>query len=434
MKILSWKKPSSVVFILVLSALFFCLILPRRAQAAYDFGSLGESVNLGLGEEIDDENLAKFSGGDFLESITVGIAALLLGDDWDSNEVPYVPQANRRQGLMAAAGSMVDRVYLNPPNLQTALFFRRMWARNIVTGPAYAETGADYLRPIIEMELWTKIRNICYVLMVIVLVVMGFMIMLRAKIDPRTTMTVTNALPSIAVALILITFSYPIAGLLLDFGNVVKGLIDGVFGDIVQTGGVGLGTALRTAINFLTSGLNVDLGGVGVISGAVSQLLKAGLAIMCFVIFIRLFWTLLTRWVGIFIQVIFAPLVFLAGAIPGRTGVITGWFKGVLVNVLSFPAIYFLINLALYISQPTAPAFPMPEDLGMYPEVWFKPGTSSDLGALVAFGILIMATKVPEALESAFETVAPAHVARAGMDVGAVVKKLPIIGKAAGGR
>ena len=52
--------------------------------------------------------------------------------------------------------------------------------------------------------------------LVIVLIAIGFMVMFRMKMNPQTVISVENALPKIVVSMILITFSFAIAGLLID--------------------------------------------------------------------------------------------------------------------------------------------------------------------------------------------------------------------------
>jgi len=68
---------------------------------------------------------------------------------------------------------------------------------------------------------------------------MAFMIMFRVRISPQTVITVQSALPKIIFTLILITFSYAIAGFLIDLMYVVIG----IFSFIVTQGGIFDGSA-----------------------------------------------------------------------------------------------------------------------------------------------------------------------------------------------
>jgi hypothetical protein len=73
--------------------------------------------------------------------------------------------------------------------------------------------------------LWRTVRDVSYTFLIIAIVVMAFMIMFRTKISPQTVITVQSALPRIVIALILITFSYAIAGFLIDLMYVVMGIM-----------------------------------------------------------------------------------------------------------------------------------------------------------------------------------------------------------------
>jgi hypothetical protein len=79
--------------------------------------------------------------------------------------------------------------------------------------------GFSGMQPL--LPIWKAFRNIAYLLMAIVMIVLGFMVMFRKKIDPKTVVTAQNAIPKVIVALILITFSYAIVGILIDFMYVI---------------------------------------------------------------------------------------------------------------------------------------------------------------------------------------------------------------------
>jgi hypothetical protein len=100
--------------------------------------------------------------------------------------------------------------------------------------------------------LWMATRNVAYVLFVLVTLVLAFMIMFRVKISPQVVVSVQSALPKIAIGLVLVTFSYAIAGFLIDLMYVFIGLISIIFA----------GTNLLSSNNpvtlfgYLTTGFN----------------------------------------------------------------------------------------------------------------------------------------------------------------------------------
>ncbi len=89
----------------------------------------------------------------------------------------------------------------------------------------YAAEGIGFaaIKPIIN--LWKIFRDISYLMLVLMLMAIGFMIMFRMKINPQTVINVENALPKIIVALLLITFSFAIAGFLIDLMYVVIAIL-----------------------------------------------------------------------------------------------------------------------------------------------------------------------------------------------------------------
>lgn len=95
---------------------------------------------------------------------------------------------------------------------------------NFLGKPAYAQgvgfNGLQFLLP-----LWRGFRNAVYVLASIIFVVIGLMIMLRVKISPQAVVTVQSAIPQLITTLILVTFSYAIAGLVIDISNFIQALV-----------------------------------------------------------------------------------------------------------------------------------------------------------------------------------------------------------------
>jgi len=126
------------------------------------------------------------------------------------------PQNDKPQlgGLMGFLPGMFSMVY-TPPASGTD--YVRYLAGNFgITKPAYAQTGGGFesLRPL--LPLWTAARNMAYLLFVLVFIIIGLAIMLRVKIDPRTVMTLQNQIPRIIIGILLVTFSYAIAALMVD--------------------------------------------------------------------------------------------------------------------------------------------------------------------------------------------------------------------------
>lgn len=93
---------------------------------------------------------------------------------------------------------------------------------------AYAAEGIGFASIKGFMSVWKAFRDIALLLMVVVTVVLGFLIMFRTKLDGQTAVNIESILPRIALTMIYITFSFAIAGFLIDLMYVLIGLITSV--------------------------------------------------------------------------------------------------------------------------------------------------------------------------------------------------------------
>lgn len=65
-------------------------------------------------------------------------------------------------------------------------------------------------------NLWKTMEDFAYAALTILFIAIGLGVMLRFKVDPRTVMTLQNQIPRVIIAILLITFSYAIAGGMID--------------------------------------------------------------------------------------------------------------------------------------------------------------------------------------------------------------------------
>lgn len=113
---------------------------------------------------------------------------------------------------------------------------------NPVSGVAYATNLAEKFAPVSTVKaqdsegygftaasavktIWAGVRNVSYSLLVLATIVIAFMIMFRVKLSPQVVISIQSAIPKLVIAMVLITFSYAIAGFLIDIMYVVIGLI-----------------------------------------------------------------------------------------------------------------------------------------------------------------------------------------------------------------
>lgn len=266
-----------------------------------------------------------------------------------------------------------------------AMVTNSMLNTHVASGTQYISTGLSNLKIIPEAQaqegvgfnvlqpiqvVWKASRNMSYALLIIVFIAMSFAIMFRVKISPQAVVTIQSALPRIITALVLITFSYAIAGLLIDLAYVVIGLIS----VLVKSGGneisyessiyvfnqMNAGNGLWSiVIGFLFLVILISIGAIAALGASVATIvltpLGIGAAIIAIILVIlmltiifRLFWTLLKTTVNIIILVIAGPFIILLGVLPNSGGA-TSWMRNLIANTMVYPTVAILLLLSHYL-------------------------------------------------------------------------------------
>ena len=271
---------------------------------------------------------------------------------------------NGEKGALGGVASLIASLYSVPPASGINYLTQKFHQLNPVQ-PAYAQpVGTQVLNP--TLRLWRVFRDTTYIGFVLIFVVIGFMIMFRAHISPQAVATIQDSLPRIVIALILVTFSFAIAGLLIDimflFLNVAINLLsqaglepagqrvafeknvftvykenwDDVFGavsDIVE------GT-LKNILDLNDNPLMKIIGfTINNIAGKALGLV-AGIALL-FIMF-KVFLMLLTSYAMILLLTIFSPFFFLMQALPGQNGA-KNWLKQYVANLSVFPTVVIML-------------------------------------------------------------------------------------------
>lgn len=140
-----------------------------------------------------------------------------LGIDQQTGKIGFTKSTEPGK-IGGAIGMTTDVIAMTyTPPLHTGDYFSYLAQNFGITKTAYAQTrgtGFDGLKPV--MDLWIAFRNLVYFFFIAVFIILGFGIMLRVHMDPRTVMTISNQLPGIIVAILLVTFSFAISGFLID--------------------------------------------------------------------------------------------------------------------------------------------------------------------------------------------------------------------------
>lgn len=206
--------------------------------------------------------------------------AKCLGFDTKTGKIGYV---ENRGGAIGAMGNMIAMLYTPPAHTRDYVMnlaqnfgvSKTAFARIIIddcrdkAADCYdyptnnSGVGFQSLSPLIRV--WEAFRNIVYLLFVLVFIVIGVAIMLRIKIDPRTVMTIQNQIPKIIIGLILVTFSFAIAGFLIDLMWTAIYLIYGVFQGI-QAQIPGLDISSLNPVTFQGDNPIGAAGGIGGVS------------------------------------------------------------------------------------------------------------------------------------------------------------------------
>jgi len=211
-------------FIFLISCLSFLvssltfLSQPAYAQTSNLFFQKQSAIKNGTGleswtdEAMGSNMISLFTGmvGEIPESIFTGDASK------PSIAKNYIPG-----GAFGTMNNMI--AVLNTPPASGIEYIAQV-KDNFLGKPAYAQgvgfQGLQFLLP-----LWRGFRNTIYVIASIIFVIVGLMIMLRVKISPQAVVTVQSAIPQLITTLILVTFSYAIAGLVIDIFNFVQALV-----------------------------------------------------------------------------------------------------------------------------------------------------------------------------------------------------------------
>jgi|GEM_PF-6006586 len=312
------------------------------------------------------------------------------------------PTSWRNYGVVGFAGATAGSLLKYPVPVNSKQYFASINPFK----SARAETGMETLQNNqVILEVWTNVRNASLALAVVALVIIGFMIMFRFPLGPRNVVTIQNALPKIAISLILIVFSYAIAGLMIDLVRIFGSLLNSLVSFNPHTMENNLipylvANTFGWVSMFLLCGAS---GTVAAIMVPVMLLLMLLYAIILLIVYIVIIFKLLSRYVTFLLLTMFAPLFFLFGAIPGGTVAYSFWFKRTAAALLTIPIIGFIFKLSLVVLVTGSGAF-------AFPDVQIGPASPFLSWILVpqviAIGLLLFAMKVPDIVDQAFNNVA----------------------------
>jgi len=148
------------------------------------------------------------------------------------------------------------------------------------------------------------------------------------------------------------------------------------------------------------------------------------LIIICFYAAFKVFLTLLTTYLKLFINVIVAPFQLMLGAIPGNSAQITNWLKSVVANVLVFVGVFVVINIFTLISTSIDPArFNFYGNDGV---LW--PDILVSLQSIIVIAGYLFAANLPKVINNTLGVGNDKGMIAASESMKQTAKKIPLIG------
>ncbi len=405
---------------IILLSLVFLFVLPLPALASPP----GAYVN----ERLDE---GSFTSGDHtadsIENIANKVVEDLCGLDClralegrvRSTQSLTPSEQTETTALKTAAGLI--GLLINHPPASATQYLAYIGSKAGLISSTHAQGFAfEPLRPI--LKVWVVFRNLAYLAFVLIFVVIGLMIMFRVKIDPQTTISVEQALPKLITAILFVTFSFAIAGFLIeimyllmilaitfllpqfDIGLTQSFVIEkmlagdriwfinqvlsptGVAGDIAET----LGWTFTLILGRPEGSYGVSL--------FATPIMYIVVLVIFLIALLKIFFLLLSAYIEILKLIIFSPLQIMFDALPIEVfkGGFTKWLRSLLANLLVFPAMVLLFLLAKIVVSAYQPNEPG----------WVPPLISGGQGilairALLGYGIILYMPKAGNMLKKA---------------------------------
>lgn len=169
---------------------------------------------------INDKELNSTEQGRTQVMIYRQVMCTLMGEGCTNN--PADAEKNYEKSMVSGIINGISLPFAKPP-ASGQLWVQEGLANAGFVPSVYAQGIGFYgLQPL--APLWKAFRNISYMILVLGMVLIGFLIMFRYKVDPQTTISVESALPRFAYTLLTITFSFAISGFLIDLMYIFMGL------------------------------------------------------------------------------------------------------------------------------------------------------------------------------------------------------------------
>ena len=308
---------------------------------------------------------------------------------------------------------------------------------NFLGKPTYAQTtGFEGLLPI--LSIWKSFRNTAYAFFSLIFIIIGVTIMLRIKISPQAVITIQNSIPKIIATLVLITFSYAIAGLLIDISyflmalvltisntdgsiDIAKNITDpdmfGLLWNLIPSGTISMIAELPGTIAALLGSnaasitaidVAFSIGGGGLGGTILTTLI---LLILTLILFLKFLFGLAKCYISLIIRIIMGPIEIAIGAIPNSKMGFSSWIVNIIANLAVFPATIIFLNLVNIITASVKAGLWIP-----YP-LYFTTGIVRDgdslLSMIIGIGSFMLVSKIPSLIPEFIFQIKPSPFGKA---------------------
>ncbi len=215
-------KKISLIVIVFLAAITVMLHFIQKDKLQFVSDNPIQRNRTEIYKFINDPELNKTTQGKFGIAIYRITTCLMIGEACTNN--PNDGDKNFNHSLFGFFANLIILPYQHPP--ASGVYWAYSGLQNAGFIPkTYAAQGIGFgaIQPF--SGIWVAFRDVSYTILVLIIIAIGFMIMFRMKLNPQTVISVENALPRIVLALILITFSFAIAGFLIDLMYITIGII-----------------------------------------------------------------------------------------------------------------------------------------------------------------------------------------------------------------
>ncbi len=295
----------------------------------------------------------------------------ILWVDLTGDESTGSAKGSKTGGVIGGVTNLIAQTY-NPPASGVYYVADAMQSMGLAS-PTYAQ-GYGYYALSPFLRIWRVFRNIVYMIFAILIIIIAIMILFRQQIGSQAAITAQQALPRIVIALILVTFSYAIAGFMIDVMYWIMLLI-GSFVDIKSGSSGGSGAFTKNSLMFGSFGdlasvvlsgkydtvfTNVSgmiqsfMGKESVWSTIAGNLAGATVALIFMIALVfslfRLLFILMKAYASVLLYTMFSPFFLMMHAIPG-TNSFSSWIKKMAANLAPSIIVFVIIVMTGVINK-----------------------------------------------------------------------------------